>query len=310
MLNLGWSVCPTGIVGDCLRNTTWAIPLQQTTSMKTFKRYSTVAYDARNLSILSVESISSPEQVVLDSSDLSLIFSAVLTPTPNISTTDTAMINALLSEIGWALRLYQDQFPDSTQLPLDLLRGFLLVPVQFATTAWMWVNATQQYTNTTDFALPSELETTASSTQLTYRAIAKPWTVATFIVCVSVLLIWCNSLLLYLLVRGPVAPNTSSFVEVDVGSKSTFLSKHNESSDAVHGENRQEYDFSGMLRGEGLANSESKAIVEKTRDKKVRLAAVNDRADGNVLVLVAGRSSEDFRQMELLDTLHCGKTYL
>lgn len=281
--------------------------------MKTFQRYSTVAYDARNLSILSIESISSPKQVEIDSTALRLIFSAVLTPTtPNISPTDAEMVNALLSETGWALRVYRYEFEHSTQLPLDLLRGFLLIPLQFSTTAWMWVNSTQQYRNMTDFALPPELETTASPAEIVYRAIAKPWTVGLFIAAVSGLLIWCYCLLAYILVRGTAAPNCSSFVELDVTSKSSHSLKYEQLTDMAHSDNRQGYDLSRLLRKEGLGNSESRAIVEIIRDKNIRLAEVSDDQGNKFLVLLTGSSSpENFVGMEgNIGSLHYGSRYL
>ena len=142
ILMSGWSACVTDIVGSCFQNTSWADPLQQTTSLTAYKRYATVAYDTRNLSILSVESISSPEPVEINATQLNELFSTVLTPVTNGSFEDNDLTNTLLIETGWALRLFQDDFRSSLQLPIDLLRGFLLVPIQFATTSWMWVNAT------------------------------------------------------------------------------------------------------------------------------------------------------------------------
>lgn len=277
--------------------------------MRVYKRYATVAYDTRNLSILSVESISPPEVVKIDPLELSEIFSVVLTPLTNGSNQDMDLTNSLLVETGWALRLYHDEFPEGQNLPQDLLRGLLLVPIQFATIAWYWVNSTEDYTDSTEFALPSDLVTTASTAHLTYRAIAKRWTVGAFIAVVSILLIWCNCILVYLLVGSTVAPNTSAFVEVDVSSKSTHSFKYSR----APGDHDQVemYDFSTMLRGEALGNSESTAIIDRIRDKRLRLAAFDGPRGEKFLVIVAGtRKEPSWQNAQDLDTLRQGTTYL
>jgi hypothetical protein len=191
--------------------------------MSIFKRYATTAYNGRNLSIRSVESISAPNPTELNPLDLRTVFTAVLTPGLTNSSDDTEAVDAGLYYIGWALRAYQDEFTDDVELPLTLLRGLLTVPIQFATMAWEWVNATATI-NTTDFALPQDLETTASTAKITYRAKAKPWTVCVFMILTALLLIWCNSALLWILTQRTAAPNLSEFVEVDIGSKATFSS--------------------------------------------------------------------------------------
>src|SRR5277367_886335 len=116
--------------------------LEQSTSLNIFKRYSTVAYDRRNLSILRVESISDPEPVEINASDLHRVFSFILSPGSNAISDDTELTNVLLFQIGWGLRLSQDDFPDDKDSPLNFLRGFLTIPIQFSTVAWQFVNAT------------------------------------------------------------------------------------------------------------------------------------------------------------------------
>jgi len=240
--------------------------------MKVFKRYASVAYDSQNFSILSVESISPPVLENVNAVQLSEIYSAVLTPSGSTEVVDLS--STLLAEIAWALRTYQGDFSNSLQLPLDLLRGFLLVPIQFATLGWYMVNSTQFYTNTTEFALPSDLETTATTVQANYRAMAAPWTVGLFIGAVSILLIWCNWILLYVLCRGAPTPHISSFLEVDVCSKST----------AFQGEIIG-HTFSEMLREEGLGNIEVKRIAHKLEDKRLRLVGLrNDRGDAHLVL--------------------------
>ena len=140
-VDLGWSVCPSDLylTGNCFVDTNWRYPLEQT---NVFKRHSTAAYDRRNLSILSVDSLSAPEVVEIDPRDLRSLFAKTLTPGPNATSDDTEMTNALLFQLGFVLRLTQDDFSDDKESPLNLLRGFLTIPIQFSTIAWQWVNAT------------------------------------------------------------------------------------------------------------------------------------------------------------------------
>jgi hypothetical protein len=161
--SLGWSVCPSILyaAGRCFNDMSWTDSLQQGTSLSVFKRYATTAYDGRNLSIRSVESISGPQPSELNPVDLRTVFTAILTPGLTNSSDDKESIDSGLFYIGWALRAFQDEFTGDSDLPLTLLRGLLTVPIQFATMAWEWVNATAT-TNTTEFALPPDLETTAS----------------------------------------------------------------------------------------------------------------------------------------------------
>jgi hypothetical protein len=66
------------------------------------------------------------------------------------------------------------------------------------------------------------------------------------------LLIWCNVVFLWILLQKTATPNSSAFVEIDVGSKSAYPS----------GNSLDNYsEWSQMLRQSGLDNSESKAIV-------------------------------------------------
>jgi hypothetical protein len=249
--------------------------------MATFKRYATVAYDTSNLSILSVESISEPKLVTLNPSDLMETYNAVLTPSGGNSSEQADLTNTLLLETGWVLRLYQSEFGSSHQLPLTLLRGLLLIPLQFGSLAWMWVNSTEYYTNTTQFALPSDLETTAVTANISYRAIAAPWTVAIFIGAVGVLLVWVNSVLLCLLCGKGAAPNTSSFPEIDMTAKSAgpILVITMDNSVAAP------LDLGSFLRQAGLGNSESKFIIRAIGNKKVRAVILKDDEEMEHVVL-------------------------
>ena len=110
--------------------------------MSIFKRYATVAYDRQNFSILSVESVSPPEPVTYDPGDFRAIYSRALIPSANKTSDDTTAVEALLFQMGWLLRLYQDDYSDDKETPLTYLQGFLTIPVQFYTAAFEYANAT------------------------------------------------------------------------------------------------------------------------------------------------------------------------
>lgn len=299
----GWSVCPSNLYnfGRCFDDTDWTLALQQTTSMLLYKRYATVAYDSRNLSILSVESVSTPELARIDADAVREVATAVFMPGPNATSDDTEMVNSLLFGIGFALRLYNDEFSSDSLLPLDLLQGFISVPFQFSTTAWQWVNATQASNESTLYALPADLETTATISDVTYRAIASKWTICGFIILTGLLLIWCNSIFLWILRQKTAIPNSSSFVEVDIGSKSAYPSEVTGLREDGKLPQVDYQDWSKMLRTAGLGNSESRAITQMVKDRKIRVVALKGEAESNFLVLVAANEGEDFGELPMLD---------
>lgn len=236
------------------------------------------------------------------------MFSAVLTPGPNATSDDTESVNAGLYYIGWALRAYHDEFTSDPQLPLLLLQGLLTVPIQFSTLAWEWINATSVI-NTTEFALPPDLETTASRAEVTYRAKANPWTVFVFIALTAILLIWCNCLLLWILAQNTPSPNLSSFVEVDIGSKSTYssISQYDPIQDVQESMLTVE-DFATMLRRAGLGNAENSAVIQCLKDRRIRVAGVGRDENEKSLVLVTG-TGKDLQETENLNRLRRGVIY-
>jgi hypothetical protein len=234
--------------------------------MTIFKRYATVAYDARNLSILSIEGISDASVVEYHPEDLRQIFTAALTPHLNATSDDTELTNALLYQLGFILRLYQDNFRDAKDVALDLLRGFLTVPIQFSTLVWVYVNATTPPTATGPFPLPADFETTASAAQVTYRALVTPWFVFVFIAVAGFLLIWSTSIFGYTLLQKSIPPNTSPFPEVDIGAKALYCER--ESGNEVGG-------YSVTLQESNLHDAEAGRIVQVVRGHAIRLGEHN-----------------------------------
>jgi len=315
---IGWSVCPSDLFtnGACFSNRTWTNNLDQTTSMSTFKRYATVAYDRQNFSILSIESISPPEPVTYDPKDFRSIYSKLLVPPASVTNDDTITVDALLFQLGWLLRLYQDDYGDDKESPLTYLRGFLTIPLQFYTAAFIYANATSARNGISiegiDLSLPSDLVTKVSAALTRPRAIAKQWTFWVFTGTASVLILWCWSIFVWILKQETISPNISSFAEIDFGSR-WFLSN----SQRVLGGNNQSAveGFQSMLRDKSLGNAKTKDIVEAVKDSILRVAAVQDSTsteNEEVIVLATAAmnsTEENLERVEGLRRLEPNKKY-
>lgn len=240
------------------------------------------------MSILNVESISDPEAVEINPSDLRRVFSFILTAGNNATSDDTEMTNALLFQIGWVLRLSQDDFPDDKDSPLNFLRGFLTIPIQFSTVAWQFVNSTVYASDSqsTLYALPPDLDTTASAAQVTYRTVStKPWVVYVFMAVVVILLLWSNSLFAYMFSQKTVVPNRSAFSDIDVTAKSTYPPNGVEVPKPV-------CDYSSALRDAGLGNAQSSKIVKGLNEKVIRVVETDGGRPGDKLILLAVANTE------------------
>jgi hypothetical protein len=268
--------------------------------MSAYKRYATVAYDRQNFSILSIESISPPGQITYNTSDFHDLFLNLFTPKVNDTSDNAVMVDALLVQLGWLLRLYQDDFGDDQESPVNFLRDMLIIPIQFTTAAWQFANATAEYFPGL-YALPSDLITTASAARVTARVMATPWTVYVFISVASVLYVWGASVLCWVLfwLKTP-SPNTSGFLEVDVSSKMARLSSH------IHGQSDEAsgstiVDLSSMLQRSELGNAESSRIAKVIKGKRLRVQALrNLRQDESHIVLVLVDEADTGDDVQLL----------
>jgi len=180
------------------------------------------------------------------------------------------------------------------------------VPIQFTVTAWQYINATvySRDPESDMYALPPDLETTASLAQTTYRAITPtPWIVYVFIGITGALLVYGNSLFAFVLAIKTVAPNTSSFSEFDVASKAGGLIERDERNPCSVG------DLSCMLREEGIATACSSDIVREFRNKKIRVVEAVKKREGMTLVLVVGSIQDDNKELEGFKILKRGVRY-
>jgi hypothetical protein len=257
-----------------------------------FSRKATVAYDAVNISILSIESITAPISTPVDIADFKLYCDIALASVPttlNISANETSYENACTDlavgyGLSFLLRLYETDYTTYSDGGLSLLRGFLAVPFQFST-------ALQQMGDINRF--PQENHVTASLSKNSYRAIAEPWTVLVFGVVAALVTFWGIGCLIWLTIYGPHSPNTSFFPEIDITSKS-----------GVHKVRRSYYDkdqkfevadetledLGKLTRMHGLGNGMSRSVVEAIRGKRVFCGSCPGSQNGeNVIVLVTER---------------------
>jgi hypothetical protein len=179
-------------------------------------RYADVAYDLNNFTILSVQSITDPEPIdpafiSQTVGNLSYLFSFAFTTLPDtFKTSDPGFENYTSSwcsqfDIGWALRLYQDDYRNYPGGPLDVLKGFLTVPIQFSTTAWQWASFD---------TLPQNLRTTASFSSSSQRALGRLWALVVFTAGAGALILISVAALLWV-VRGPRIPDSPRWSELD-----------------------------------------------------------------------------------------------
>jgi hypothetical protein len=282
--SLGWSICPTDIFTNrsCTTDMTWTnFQPDQQTSLSVFKQYATTAYDRQNFSIINVETVSNQQPVAIDPGDFRAIWTKLFNPGSNATSDDAVMVNSFMFELGWYLRLYKDQFSDDGQSPLNLLRNFLTIPIQFSTTALQFSNATleAEFPGTGIFSMPSDLETTASAAQITPRFIGQFWTVCAFIAICSVLVLWAGCILGWILFQKPLLTDPSAFPEFDIVSKSA-CSTH------------QGLTLSSFAQSEGLTDAGSWTITKAVRKKKGRV----------IRVRVGGRDTYDLVFIVLRDT--------
>ena len=199
---------------------------------------------------------------------------------------------------------------------MDLLRGFLTVPIQFSTLVWIYVNATAPQSAEGPYALPHDFETTASAAQITYRALVKPAYVYAFISVSAFLLLWSVSVFAYMFSQETVAPNTSSFPEVDMSSKLVYDSGDSYRRHTQNGSDRSVdiLGYSSMLRDAGLGNAGTRAIVKAVKNHTIRVAQFGRiGSDEKKVVLTTGwigsQDVESGQDGERLQCLERNKTY-
>ncbi|OBT75014.1 hypothetical protein VF21_06337 [Pseudogymnoascus sp. 05NY08] len=324
----GWTVCPTDAgVGNCGQNTTWTqkYPMDQATTTSMYKRYATVAYDAKNMSILSIERLTYPQATAIDADIIRTYFGIVMQDQPafanstapafsNASSTTPVFknnreaANACTSYtvqygIFWILSLYRSDFSSYADGGLAVLRGFLSIPLQFSTEIW------QQAAMDT---LPDDLRVDAQLSRVSYRALIQAWTVYIFGGSAFIVLAWCIGCLWWCYL-GPYTPNSSYFPEIDITSKGTSPAAAVRRSDGNYApsmrsgrvssrtlhypqfgpfekgvEQEEELeDLEYLMRKLGLGNGMSRAVVKGVKGKRIYCGAyLGEMGEADHIVIV------------------------
>jgi hypothetical protein len=186
----------------------------QPVSVSVFKRTATVAYDRTNFSILSIEKISktpipamSPDFISDYLGVFKILFPAFPTSLDELTSESGVSDADLLTFKGWesvgvyyatafgaqlelfqVLQAYKDYFPTWSDGPRQILEGILTVPIQFGIIAWEGAHFD---------TLPSDLQTTASLAQVSYRAVMHPLAFHTFVALLAIIILWAISCLLW-----------------------------------------------------------------------------------------------------------------
>jgi hypothetical protein len=251
--------------------------------MAIHKRYTTTAYDLTNFSILDIQSISAPEPMTPDFieatvGNLTYLWSLIFSPIPRtFNTSDPNLPTDTGSftdywDLSWALRLYQDDFPNYPGGPLDVLKSFLTIPIQFSTTAWEAASFD---------TLPTDLQTTARFSTSSQRALGKLWVLIVFTSCAGTLILFSVVTLIWIILFGPMTPNSSRWPEVDTIARSTIPRRRDDDIEA---------NYVGVLglqsfaRQKGMGNGTSSTVRTGFQDTRLFVGAV----DGAVVLTVGG----------------------
>lgn len=296
-------MCPTPVkeLNQCTKNTTWTAAMNQNTTVAMYKRYATTAYDSKNLSILSIESISAPQPATIAPSDFSLFFDIVFSPIAkslNISNESNDFQIAATSYtfqygVSWLLRLYQDEFQTYNDGGLRLLRGFLAVPLQFSTEVLQQMGYSD---------IPSDMKATATLSTTSYRAVIQPWAVWVFGISAVVLNIWSIGCLAWLYFKGPNSPNTSFYPEIDIVSKSCSCSTQPrdlllDSQRIPHLPDDGLEDLGKLRRRSCLGNGTSPAVLNTICGKRIYCGAYQSSREGDKMIVLV---TEQDRRIVLL----------
>jgi hypothetical protein len=247
------------------------------------KRYTTTAYSLTNFSILDIQSISAPEPMPPDFAgeivgNLTYLWSLIFSPIPptfNTSDTNFTTYTGSFSnywDLSWALRLYQDDFPNYPGGPLDVMKGFLTIPIQFSTTAWQFASFD---------TLPADLQTTARFSTSSQRALGKLWVLIVFTSCAGILILFSVVTLMWIILFGPMTPNSSRWPEVDKLVRSSIPRRWN---DDIEANNVGVHDLQSFARQNGMGNGTSSIVRAGLQEARLFLGAV----DGAVVLAVDG----------------------
>ncbi|KAM7217471.1 hypothetical protein V8F06_007102 [Rhypophila decipiens] len=298
-LYIGWTICPEEAVfaNSCQVDKRWTDDVKWNTTVSAFSRRATVAYDRANISILSVESVSEPVQVKFDSSYLSLYINLVLNPIdPVLNWTNDNKTYSYSAErfaftygLSFLLRLYTSNYATFHDGGVYLLRSFIAVPFQFATSM-------RQYKDGGINPMPAENTVTATLSRSSYRAIIDVWTVWAFSWLSFIIIFYFVGFLLWMALCGPHTPNLSAFPEIDITSKSslhTGLSIESDMDPHLEMAEQTLEDLGRLTRSKGMGDGKSFEIAKRIHGRRVYCGSLpGERAGDELIVLLteeAGR---------------------
>jgi hypothetical protein len=247
--------------------------------LSAFTQRATTVYERQSLSIIGFETVSPPQPITLDPDDFKAIWAKLFNLGSNATSDNLVMVNSFMFELGWYLRLCEDQFNSDGQAPFNLLQNFLTIPIQFSTTALQFSNATLQaiLPGSGTFAMPSYLEATASGAQITPRFIGQFWAVCTFIAICSVLVLWAGCILGWILFnKTPLLTDPSAFPEWDVVSKSGCDTGPSSTRSTLH----------DLAQEKGLTNGGLCAIPKVMQGERVKVVEVQCRGRNTYYLLL------------------------
>jgi hypothetical protein len=296
---LGWAVCPQEIhnVKRCQNDTSWTSNVQWNSTISMFSRRATVAYDVANVSIISVDSISPPQQIATPGDMFALYCSVIMRPITEAvdykNDSDTYGFSSTVYTFGygisWLLRFYAADLVTYVDGGRSLLRSFVAVPFQFSTVMRQFGGRDQ---------MPPENHVIASLSKSEYRAFTDAWTVWVFAALAFILTLWCMLALAWITFAGPWAPNLSFFPEINITSKSSVsastvredewragMDPHLQVAPGQDGPALE--DLGRLTRVRGLGNGMSSDVIRSITGQKVYCGSVPGKISGErVIVLV------------------------
>jgi hypothetical protein len=291
---IGWTACTTAIYlkGQCQSDTSWTDVVEWNSTVNMYRRNATVAYDRYNISILGIQSITPPEIIKLEASNIAIFSSIVMSPvnqTPN--RTASAELFGLSAAAytfgyggGYIFRLYQDEFQAYNDGGRSILRSYVAVPLQFATSLRQKGNISQESTD-------NLVEATLAKSS--YRAIIEPWTVSTFGVFAFSMTIWCLVFLVWISFFAPYYPNLSFFPEINITSKSSVHPGVDYGSDELRSDmesaNQTLEDLAMLTRSHGLGNGGSRRVVDAIKRKRVYCGSLPGTREGEEHIVLVTR---------------------
>jgi hypothetical protein len=235
-------------------------------------------YDRKDLTIKLVESTSEEEMLQIFATDIWKMWDHTFIPPEDASPLDNQSINVTLSRLAWKYRTYTEFFPDHN-VPLEQLRNFLLVPLQFSVTAMQYVNYTMALPPADIHDFARELMTTATGGQSIQKFVSPLWTSWTFIASGCAVVVLSGIAFAKILSQDSPVPTSSGITEID------FASKLAEAGVQVVEEGRSEVEApseTGRLRD--LAN-----VVQHRRQGERRKSGLNTLQRWRIETMEAAR---------------------